>query len=181
MIDFMGHWWVLSLRGVAALILGALALFWPGATLLSLALVYGAFALIDGVLAAVAAFRANKGQRTPLVLTAIFGILSGVLALLWPGLTVLVLTLLVGVWAVMTGITEIVMAVRIRKEIEGEALIIVSGALSIIFGILAVLWPAAGALTLALLIGVYAIIAGITWIVLSLRLKKRQTEPRPTA
>ncbi len=172
--EYLGHWWILTIRGALALLFGVMALFWPGLTLLVLAIVFGAYALVDGILAGVGAARAGKGRRAPLILMAIIGILAGIAALVWPGLTVLALTLVVGFWAIVIGVAEIVAAIRMRKEIQGEWLIIVAGALSLLFGILVVLWPGLGALTLALVIGVYAILAGITLIVLSLRVRKRQ-------
>jgi uncharacterized membrane protein HdeD (DUF308 family) len=182
MIDeYIGHWWILTLRGILALLFGAMALLWPEITLLLLALVYGVYAITDAILAAIGATRAAKGQRAPLVVAAVFGLLAGILALLWPGLTVLVFTLLVGGWAIVTGVMEIVAAIRMRKQIEGEWLTIVSGVLSVLFGVLVVIWPGSGALTVALLIGIYAIAAGITWIALSLRVRKRQNLPASDA
>lgn len=170
--DYLGHWWVLTLRGVLALVFGILAVAWPGITLLVLAIVFGAYAIVDGALAAVAATRAAKGRRAPLILLAAAGLLFGIMCVLWPGLTVLVVTLLIGIWAIVTGVTEIMTAIRMRKEIQGEWLHVVAGALSVLFGVLVLVWPAAGALTVALIIGIYAILAGITLIVLSLRVRR---------
>ncbi|MCK2221895.1 HdeD family acid-resistance protein [Actinomadura sp. ATCC 31491] len=173
MIDeYLGHWWVLALRGVLALLFGVMAVAWPGITLLVLAVVFGAYAIVDGVLAAVAATRAAKGHRAPLVLLAVAGLLFGVMCLVWPGVTVLVVTLLIGIWAIVTGVAEIVTAVRMRREIQGEWLNIVGGALSVLFGVLVLAWPATGALTVALIIGVYAILAGIVLIVLAFRMRR---------
>ncbi|MGN9838357.1 HdeD family acid-resistance protein [Nonomuraea sp. H19] len=176
--DYVGHWWVLTLRGVAAVIFGIMALLWPAITLLVLAIVFGAYAIVDGALAAVAATRAAKAQRAPLILLAVAGLLFGIMAVVWPGLTVLTITLLVGIWALVTGVSEIIAAVRMRKEIQGEWLHILSGALSVLFGVLVLVWPATGALTVALIIGIYAILAGITLIALSLRVRRmRETSP----
>ncbi|MFG1945502.1 HdeD family acid-resistance protein [Nonomuraea sp. NPDC048826] len=175
MLDvYVGHWWVLTVRGVLAIAFGLMALFWPGLTLLVLAVVFGVYALIDGVLAGYAATRAAKGQRGWLIFTAVVGVLAGVAAVLWPGVTVLVLTLLVGFWAIVIGVMEIVVAWRIRKEIKGEALIMIAGALAILFGVLVLIAPALGAISIALLIGFYAILAGVALVALSLRVRKRQ-------
>jgi uncharacterized membrane protein HdeD (DUF308 family) len=168
------HWWVPALRGILAIGFGVLALAWPGITLLSLAIVFGAYAVADGVLAWAAATKAAAGQRGPLVLLGFVGVLAGVAALAWPGPTVLAFTLLVGVWAIATGAMEIVVAIRMRKRIQGEGWAILTGALSIAFGALVLIWPDAGALTLALLIGAYALVAGVTLIALGVRLRARQ-------
>ncbi|MGW2146255.1 HdeD family acid-resistance protein [Nonomuraea bangladeshensis] len=170
--DFLGHWWALALRGVLALIFGILAVAWPGITLLVLAVVFGAYAFVDGVLAGVAATRAAKGRRAPLILLAVAGVIFGILCLIWPGVTVLVVTLLIGIWAIVTGIAEIIAAIRLRHEIRGEWLHVLAGALSVLFGVLVLTWPATGALTIALLIGVYAILAGIMLIVLAFRMRR---------
>ncbi len=176
--DYLGHWWVLALRGVLALIFGIMAVAWPGITLVVLALVFGAYAIVDGALAAVAATRAAKGQRAPLILLAVAGLLFGIMCVVWPGLTVLVIALLIGIWAIVTGVMEIMTAIRMRKEIQGEWLHIVVGALSVLFGVLVLAWPATGALTIALIIGIYAILAGIMLIVLSLRVRRmRESVP----
>ncbi|MFI7697843.1 HdeD family acid-resistance protein [Nonomuraea sp. NPDC049480] len=170
--DYLGHWWVLTLRGALALIFGVMAVAWPGITLLALAVVFGAYAIVDGALAAVAATRAAKGRRAPLILLAVAGLLFGIMCLVWPGLTVLVVTLLIGIWAIVTGVMEVMAAIRMRREIRGEWLHIMAGALSVLFGVLVLAWPATGALTIALIIGIYAILAGITLIILSLRVRR---------
>ncbi|MGI5283586.1 HdeD family acid-resistance protein [Nonomuraea polychroma] len=170
--DYLGHWWVLTLRGVLALLFGIMAVAWPAITLLVLAVVFGAYAIVDGALAAVAAARAAKGHRAPLILLAAAGLLFGIMCIVWPGLTVLVVTLLIGIWAIVTGVMEIMTAIRMRREIQGEWLHVLAGALSVLFGVLVLVWPATGALTVALIIGIYAIVAGIMLIILSLRVRK---------
>ena len=173
MLDFMSrNWWVLTVRGAAAVLFGVLALFWPGMTAIVLALLFGAYALVDGVLAGVHAVQADSGSRIPLVVEAVVGILLGIVALLWPVATLVVLTVLIGAWAVVTGVVEIVGAVRLRKEITGEWLYILSGVLSVCFGLLLWFWPMAGAVAVALIIGVYAVVFGAVLIALSLRLRK---------
>ncbi|MDA2803509.1 HdeD family acid-resistance protein [Nocardiopsis suaedae] len=172
MLDYMTrHWWVLTVRGALAVLFGVLAVFWPGITAVALAVLFGAYALVDGVLAGVLAFRTSGSDRTPLVVEAVLGVLIGVVALIWPLATVIVLTILIGAWAVFTGVVEIVTAVRLRKEISGEWLYILGGALSVCFGLLIWFWPLQGAVAIALIIGVYAILFGVVFIVLSLRLR----------
>ncbi|RVX47697.1 uncharacterized membrane protein HdeD (DUF308 family) [Nonomuraea polychroma] len=170
--DYLGHWWVLTLRGVLALLFGIMAVAWPAITLLVLAVVFGAYAIVDGALAAVAATRAAKGHRAPLILLAVAGLLFGIMCIVWPGLTVLVVTLLIGIWAIVTGVMEIMTAIRMRREIQGEWLHVLAGVLSVLFGVLVLVWPATGAITVALIIGIYAIVAGIMLIILSLRVRK---------
>ncbi|WP_241485073.1 HdeD family acid-resistance protein [Nocardiopsis potens] len=182
MLDFLSrNWWVLTVRGVAALLFGLLALFWPEMTAIVLALLFGAYALVDGVLAGVHAVQADPGSRIPLVVEAVVGILLGIAALLWPVATVVVLTVLIGAWAVITGIVEIIAAIRLRKEITGEWLYILSGVLSVCFGLLLWFWPLGGAVAIALIIGVYAVFFGIVLIFLSLRLRKLRGTPGPAA
>src|SRR5215470_12842127 len=166
------HWWLLLLRGVAAVAFGILAFIWPGVTLFTLIILYGAFALIDGVIALVAAF-ASRSQTVPrwwLVLTGILNIAAGLIAMFWPGITALVLILFIGAWAVVRGVMEIIAAIQLRREIEGEWLLILAGVLSVLFGLGVLIYPGAGAVALAWLIAIYAIAIGAVMIVLALRL-----------
>jgi len=168
------HWWLLLLRGIAAIAFGVLAFIWPGLTLLTLVILYGVFAIIDGVLALAAVF-GRTGPDVPkwwLVLTGILGIGAGLIALFWPGITALVLIIFIGAWAIVRGIMEIIAAIQLRKEIEGEWLLILAGVLSVLFGLGVLLYPGAGAVALAWLIGIYAIAIGVVMIMLALRLRK---------
>jgi uncharacterized membrane protein HdeD (DUF308 family) len=167
------RWWLLLLRGVAAIAFGVLAFIWPGLTLLTLVILYGAFALIDGILALAAAL-SGRGEAVPrwwLVLTGILGIGAGLITFFWPGITALVLILFIGVWAVVRGIMEIVAAIQLRKEIEGEWLLILLGVLSVLFGLGVLVFPGAGALALIWVIAIYAVVIGIVEIMLALRLR----------
>ena len=168
------HWWLLLLRGIAAIAFGVLAFIWPGLTLLTLVILYGVFAIIDGVLALAAVF-GRTGPDVPkwwLVLTGILGIGAGLIALFWPGITALVLIIFIGAWAIVRGIMEIIAAIQLRKEIEGEWLLILAGVLSVLFGLGVLLYPGAGAVALAWLIGIYAIAIGVVMIMLAIRLRK---------
>ncbi|MBB4935047.1 uncharacterized membrane protein HdeD (DUF308 family) [Lipingzhangella halophila] len=172
MLEFLARdWWVLTVRGAAAIVFGLLALLWPGITLLALAVVFGVYALADGVLAALASVRTGSAHRLPLVLEAIFGLVFGAAAIIWPGITVLVLVVVIGAWAFATGIFEIFTAVRLRAELEGEWLLILAGILSVLFGLLVWFWPVTAAVAVAWIIGVYALVFGAVLFVLSLRLR----------
>jgi len=165
------NWWTLVLRGVAAVIFGILAYVWPGITFTVLVLFFGAYALWDGVFALLAAFRTQAERRWPLVLEGLVGIAAGVLTFIWPGAATLALLLIIGAWAFVTGIFEIVAAIRLREEIEGEWLLLISGLLSVLFGIALAIWPAAGLVAVTWLIGAYSIVFGILLIVLGFRLR----------
>jgi uncharacterized membrane protein HdeD (DUF308 family) len=170
------NWWLEVLRGVAAIILGILAFAWPGIVLLTLVLFWGAFALVDGVLAIIAAVKGgNPMPRWWLAIVGIAGIAAGALTFLMPGLTALVLVTFVAVWAIILGVMEVYGAIKLRKEIEGEWFLILNGVLSVIFGIL-ILWrPGIGAVALVYIIGAYAILFGIIHIAFGFKLKKHAT------
>jgi uncharacterized membrane protein HdeD (DUF308 family) len=165
------NWWTLVLRGVAAVIFGILAYVWPGITFTVLVLFFGAYALWDGVFALIAAFRTQAERRWPLVLEGLVGIAAGVLTFIWPGAATLALLIIIGAWAFVTGVFEIVAAIRLREEIEGEWLLLISGLLSVLFGIVLAIWPAAGLVAVTWLIGAYSIIFGILLMVLGFRLR----------
>lgn len=171
---FAPHWGWIALRGVAAILFGLMAWLAPGLTLAVLVLAWGAYALVDGVLALVAGFRMRDNGRPlwSVILLGLLSIAAGVVTFLWPGLTALTLVLIIGIWAIAVGLCQIVAAIRLRKEIEGEWLLGLSGALSVLFGIALVVAPDAGALTLAWLIGVFAFVYGVLLLMLALRLRK---------
>ena len=167
------QWGWVALRGVCALIFGVLALAMPGLTLSILVIFWGAYALIDGVVALLAGFRMGDNGKPlwSLVLIGLLGIAAGVLTFVWPGLTALTLVLIIGSWAVAIGILQIVAAVRFRKHIQGEWLHALSGMLSVVFGAAMVWRPAAGAIALAWLIGWFAILFGVVLIAMAVRLR----------
>src|SRR5574341_48320 len=165
------NWWTLVLRGLAAVIFGILAYIWPGITFTVLVLFFGAYALWDGVFALIGAFRRQGERRWALVLEGIAGVAAGLVTFFWTGAATLALLLIIGAWAIVTGIFEIIAAIRLREEIEGEWLLLISGVLSVLFGIAIAIWPAAGLVAVVWLIGAYAILFGILLIVLGLRLR----------
>lgn len=172
------NWWAIALRGVAAIVFGVLALAMPGVTLVALIYLFGAYALVDGVLAVVAAVRGHTGPRRwwAVLLEGLVDIAAGLVAFFMPGLTALVMTLLIGFWAIITGAAEIAAAVRLREHIQGEWMLGLAGALSIVFGIGAIVLPQIGALAIVLWIGAYAIVFGALLVGLGLRLRRHRDE-----
>ncbi len=170
------NWWLFLIRGVAAIVFGVLAFAWPGLTLVTLVLFYGAFVLVDGVSALVAAItgRVSMAPRWWLAIVGLLGIAAGILTFLWPGMTALLILLFIAGWSVATGVFQIIGAIRLRKEIDNEWMLIVSGVLSVLIGIVLFVMPGAGALALIWLIAAYAIVFGVLTIAFSLRLRRHK-------
>jgi len=169
-------WWVLLLRGIAAIVFGVLAFVWPGLTLVTLVLLYGAFALVDGVLSLIAAFTGGA-KPVPtwwLVVVGFLGIAVGLVTFLWPGITAILLVLFIGAWALVHGIFEIIGAIQLRKEIDNEWMLILGGVLSVLFGAVVLIAPGAGALGLVWAIAAYSIVFGIVFVALALRLRSHR-------
>lgn len=167
-------WWAVALRGLAAVIFGIIAIVSPGLTLFWLIIVFGAYAIIDGLIEIYSSVvdRAHNGSRWWVgVLEGIISVAAGIIAWVWPGLTALALLYLIAAWAVVTGIMEIGMAIEYRRVIRNEWLMVLSGILSIIFGLILFVYPRTGALSMIWVIGIYAIIFGIALIVLGFRLR----------
>jgi len=167
------YWWIVVLRGVLAIAFGVIAFFWPGVVWLVVVATFAAYALLDGVLAIVAAVRA-QGRAGPwwaLLLEGVVSIAAGVVAILWPGITELVLLFVIAGWCMATGVLEIVAAIRRRKYIVGEWLLALSGVLSIALGLALALMPIAGLLVVAWWIGAYSLAFGILLVILGFRLR----------
>ena len=167
------NWWVAALRGALAVIFGVAAFVWPGLTLEVLVLLFGAYAFVDGVVVvAFGLLAASEHERWwPLVLSGIVGIALGVFTFARPGTVALALVYVIGAWAIVTGALEVVAAIRLRNVISNEWLMGFGGILSIVFGVLVVAQPNAGALTLVYLFGFYAILAGIAHISFGMRVR----------
>lgn len=165
------HWWAWAIRGIVAIVFGLFALMWPGLTLASLVTVFGAYIVVDGIFAIIEAFkrRATDPRWWALLLEGLISILAGAGAVLLPGAAAIAFTTLLGVWAVFTGVLEIIQAIRYRNEIKGEGWLIAGGVLSVLFGITLLLWPVSGAITLVWLMGGYAIAFGIVMIIMAFR------------
>jgi uncharacterized membrane protein HdeD (DUF308 family) len=168
------NWWALALRGLAAILFGILTFAWPGITLFVLIIFFGAYMLVDGIFAIVVAVRAagEEARWWLLLLEGILGVVAGIVTFFWPGLTALALLYLIAAWAIVTGIMEIVEAIRLRQEIVGEWALILGGAFSVLFGVLLVVIPArAGLLSLTWLIGIYAVAFGVLLVILAFRVR----------
>src|SRR5215211_7823201 len=165
------NWWALLMRGIAAVLFGLAALFWPGVTLLVLIVFFGAYAMVDGVLAIVAGIWGSEGSRWLLLAEGVLGVLAGLVVLFWPGMTALVLLFLISAWAIFTGLLKVIMAIFFRREVENAWLMGLSGVLSVLFGVVLAVLPGAGLLSLVWLIGIYALIVGVVLIVLGFRMR----------
>ena len=167
------NWWALVLRGVCAVLFGVGAFVWPGITLAVLILFYGAYVLIEGVLEVAWALMGRQAGPFPwgVLLAGLAGIVVGVVTFVSPGLTALALLYLIAAWAVIRGVFEMIAAFHLRKELDNEWLLALSGLVSVVFGVFLWMAPGAGALALLWWIGGFAIIAGILMIMLGLRLK----------
>jgi uncharacterized membrane protein HdeD (DUF308 family) len=168
------NWWLLFLRGVAAIVFGILAFFWPGLTLLTLTLLWGIYALADGLLALWATIAA-KGDMAPrwwLGLTGVIGVLAGLVAFIYPGTTTLVLLMFIAAWAIIIGLLQLWGAIEFRRELEDVWLLVLNGVLSIAFGVILFVQPGAGAVALVWMIGWFAVVLGCLYIALAFRLKK---------
>jgi len=167
------NWWALALRGLFAVIFGILAFAMPRVTLAALVLLFGAYAIADGVFAIIAAVKASGGARRWwwLVLEGVLSIAVGVLTFVMPGITALFLLYLIAFWAILTGAFEIGIAIRLRKEITGEWLMALSGIASVLLGALLVLFPGAGAVAVIWWIGAYAIVFGALLLALAFKLR----------
>jgi uncharacterized membrane protein HdeD (DUF308 family) len=163
-----------ALRGAVAMLFGVLALVWPGLTLLWLVALFAAFALLGGGASVVGAFQ-NRKSDDHWWLALLLGLVSlgaGVIAIIHPALTALVLVLLMGANAIATGVLDIALAIRLRKAIRGEWLLVLAGIVSIVFGVLVFLFPGAGALALVWLISVYAIASGVLLLIVAFQLRR---------
>jgi uncharacterized membrane protein HdeD (DUF308 family) len=175
------YWWAYVVRGVVAILFGILAYAWPGITLATLIILFGAYAFVDGVFLIIKTIGNWKARedRWLLLLEGLLGIGIGLLALMAPGVTTFVLVFYIAVWSLATGVLEIVTAIRLRKEIQGEGWMILSGIASILFALLLMVFPGAGALGLIWLIALYAIIFGVVLILLGFKLRGAQKISQP--
>lgn len=167
-------WWMLLVRGIAAVLFGLTALFWPGLTAYALLITFGAFALVDGVFSIVAGIR-RKGSDDRWWVWLVEGALSlaiGVMAFVWPIATALAFVIWIAAWAVVAGVLRIIAAIRLRHEIEGEWALGLSGVLLIIWGGLLAMMPAAGILGLTWLFGGFSLAIGAVLIMLAFRVRK---------
>lgn len=178
------YWWLTLLRGIAWVLFGVLVFAQPAITLFALTLLFGAFVLVDGVVNVANAIAGRKEQENwwLLLLVGLAGVGVGILALMSPSLTALALLFYIAIWAIATGLLEIVAAIRLRKEIRGEFWLVLAGLVSVAFGVLLISRPDTGVLAVLWLLGSFAIALGVILIVLSLRARTfidRIAAPRP--
>jgi uncharacterized membrane protein HdeD (DUF308 family) len=177
------NWWAYALRGFIAVLYGILVLVWPGTALFSLTMLFGAWALVEGVLAIIGAIVGNGAKDQHRWLLAVEGLVSIVLGFLTfarPGATMIALLVVIGIWAILRGGLAIASAIRLRKVITGEWLLGFSGAITILFGLLIFASPRAGALAVAGWLGIYAIVFGVSLIALGFRLRSISRGAPPT-
>jgi uncharacterized membrane protein HdeD (DUF308 family) len=175
MIVIAGNWKTIALQGVVAVLFGILALTWPGLTVGALVLLFGAYAIVDGAFALAAAITNAPEARDHRTMFALWGVISvaaGLVAFVWPGITALALLYVIAAWALLTGAVRIALAVQLRRVIDHEWLMVLSGVLSIAFAALLVITPGAGALAITWLIGWFALLFGSMLFALAWRLHK---------
>lgn len=167
------NWWMFLLRGIFAIAFGILTWFLPGISLATLVLLFGAYSMADGIFGLWTAIAGRKEHDDwwVLLLGGLLGIGIGIITFLAPGLTAIALVFYIAIWATATGVLEIVAAIRLRKEIKDEWMLILGGLASVVFGVLLVVQPAAGALALLWLIASFAIVFGVLLVMLALRAK----------
>lgn len=176
------NWWVFGLRGLLSIIFGTLALVWPEITLLALVTLFGVFVFVDGVLDLIAGFAsAESNQRWwVLILEGLVEIAVALIIFFWTDITAVVLLYFIAAWAVFSGLMEIIAAVQLRRMIENEWSMILGGILSIVLGVLLFIFPEAGAVSLTWLIGIFAIVFGVLFVILAFQLRKNWRETRRT-
>jgi uncharacterized membrane protein HdeD (DUF308 family) len=166
-------WWVPLIRGICAILFGLFAITSPVVSLFVLALLYGVVVFADGVTGIVLGIRGGMDGRSwwEMILLGLLGVFAGFVAIFWPHLTIIILVFIIAWWAIIRGIFEIVAAIRLRKVIEGEWVLILSGIVTVLFGVFLLFRPIAGALALMLLVGWFMIFLGILAIAFSFRLR----------
>ncbi len=173
------HWWVLVLRGIVGILFGIFAFAYPRDTVAAVVILFGGYMLVDGVAALVMAFQVDRGSGW-LVLSGMAGIAAGLLAFMYPGVTAYVLLYVIAAWAIISGVFEIVAAIEFRRALSDMWLLGLAGVLSIILGFLLATAPDTGLSSLVWLLGSYALVFGVLYIIAGLRLKGAQPAQRPS-
>ena len=184
MLTFLSrNWWIVVLRGAAAIVFGVLTFISPMTSLAVLVLFWGAYALVDGVFAIIASFKGPRADGFPwwMFIMGVVAVLAGIYTFMAPAVTAIALLYVIAAFAIVRGVTEIAAAIRLRKEIDNEWLLIVAGAASLVFGVLLFVFPGAGALALVLYIGAMAIVIGVIEAILGFKLKSRGVARTPGA
>jgi uncharacterized membrane protein HdeD (DUF308 family) len=174
------YWWVFLLRGAAAILFGIAAFVWPNVTVAVLVLLFGAYALVDGASLLVTLVRGDPVARRHVWAVGIMGVLgiaAGVIAFVYPNVTALALLYVVAFWAIAIGVFQVVAAIRLRQEIQGELWLALGGVLTVLFGIYLVVFPGAGLLSLVYLLAIWAVIFGVSSLFVGWRLRGLQGMP----
>ena len=178
------NWWLFTLRGVLGIIFGCLALIFPGPTILSLVLLFSAYMLVDGIfgiISAVRVIRRKEGRWGLLIFEGLLDIATGVVAFLWPGLTVVAFVWLIAAWAIVSGGLMTAAGFRLNMD-HGRWWLVLGGLLSLAYGVLLIITPLIGAVVLTWWLGAYALVFGVALVIFSLKLRSRQHERvSPTA
>ena len=164
-----GRWWLLLVRGIISILFGIIALLMPGITFLSLAILWGVYAVFDGILGLYIGIKQKWGQMS---FYGVISLLAGVIAIIWPQVAGLTVVLLLGIFLIIRGVTEIAAAIRLRKEIDNEWMLIFGGILSVIAGLIMCFMPSVGVVYIAWMIGFFGILFGILQISLAMRLRR---------
>jgi uncharacterized membrane protein HdeD (DUF308 family) len=184
MLDLLGrNWWAIALRGVIAIAFGVLAFAQPQLTLRVLVTLVAIYLLADGLSLLISYVRGDPEARRAgwsVAVMGIVGIVAGVAAFVWPNITALTLLVVVAFWAILTGIFQVIAAIRLRREIQGELLMAIGGILSIAFGVYLLVNPSDGLLSLVWLVGFWAVVFGVTQILLAFRIRARHQDATET-
>jgi uncharacterized membrane protein HdeD (DUF308 family) len=174
------NWWSIVFRGALGILFGLVTFAWPNITVGALVLLFGAYALVEGIVSIVGAVRAAEARDRwgALILEGLVGIAAAMITIAWPAITVLALAYLIAGWAIVSGALEIAVAVRLRKYISREWLLALGGAASTIFGVLIAIAPIAGALVIAVWLGAYAFVFGLIMVALGFRLRNWRDAPQ---
>jgi uncharacterized membrane protein HdeD (DUF308 family) len=165
------NWPGLALRGALALLIGIVAFGWPLVTLSALVFLFGGYAIVDGAITVLSGTHRRHSHKWHMVVEGLLGIAAGAAAILWTGITTVALISLIAAWAILTGLPEVVLAVRLRRELPGAPMLGLAGLASIALGVVLFLRPAAGALAIILLFGAYATVFGLAMLTLAVRLR----------
>ena len=167
-------WWLVLVRGIFAVILGLYALFSPGSTVIALIIIFGFYAIFDGISAIVMAIGSRGKQRLWgwLIVEGVISVIAGIFALVLPGLSALALGFIIGFWALFLGISQIVESIMLRRSLGSVWLwLLITGVIVLIWGIFVLASPAVGLLTVLWVLGTFAILFGIFKIVMSFKIR----------
>lgn len=168
----IGNWWALALRGAAAVLFALIAILWPGITGLAVIVLFGAYALFDGIFALVAASRATRthGRSGALLLEAVLDLIIAAICFVWPVTALVALVYLIAIWAIITGIALIIAGIAVLRLV-GELLLVIGGLLSVLLGVILLAHPEVGVIALSWLLGIYALLFGIALLSAAFRIR----------